>query len=73
MYVRDANHLNRGELVLWHRYEGVPIRLDYAREVLEKLEKIWKRPVHLETYDDDRAVVMSYDGSEHTLQDRSED
>ncbi len=73
VYVRDANHLNRGELVLWHRYEGVPIRLDYAREVLEQLQKIWKRPVHLETYDDDRAIVMSYDGSEHTHQDRSED
>ncbi len=73
VYVRDANHLNRGELVLWHRYEGVPVRLDYAREVLEMLERLWKRPVHLETYDDDRAVVMSYDGSEHTSQDRRED
>ncbi len=71
--VRDANYLNRGELVLHHRYEGVPIRLDYAREVLENLQKIWKRPVHLETFDDDRAIIMSYDGSEHTLQDRSED
>ncbi len=72
VYVRDANHLNRGELVLWHRYEGVPIRLDYAREVLENLHKVWKRPVHLETHDDDRPIVMSYDGSEHSVQDRSE-
>lgn len=73
VYVRDGNHMNRGELVLWHRYEGVPLRLDYAREVLENLQTIWKRPVHLETYDDDRPAVMSYDGSEHTTQERSED
>jgi stage V sporulation protein R len=50
VFVRDGNFLNRGELVLWHRYEGVPIRLDYAQEVLENLFKIWKRPVHLESY-----------------------
>jgi len=73
VYVRDGNHMNRGELVLWHRYEGIPLRLDYAREVLENLHTIWKRPVHLETYDDDRPAVMSYDGSEHTAQERSED
>jgi stage V sporulation protein R len=73
VYVRDANHLNRGELVLWHRYEGVPVRLDYAQEVLENLFKVWKRPVHLETFDDDRAVVMSFDGTEHTHEGRTED
>ncbi len=73
IYVRDGNHVNRGELVLWHSYEGVPLRVDYAREVLEKLQKIWTRPVHLETYEDDRAVVMSYNGEEHTVQDRTEE
>jgi stage V sporulation protein R len=59
VYVRDGNHLNRGELVLWHRYEGVPLRLDYAREVLENLHRIWTRPVHIETFDDDQPIVMS--------------
>ncbi len=73
IYVRDGNHVNRGELVLWHSYEGVPLRVDYAREVLENLQKIWTRPVHLETYEDDRAVVMSYNGQEHTIQDRTEE
>jgi stage V sporulation protein R len=73
VYVRDGNHLNRGELVLWHRYEGVPLRLDYAQDVLRCLYAMWKRPVHLETCDDDRPIVLSYDGTEHTVQDRSED
>ena len=72
VFVRDGNHMNRGELTLWHRSEGVPLRLDYAREVLENLHAIWKRPVHLETHEDDRPIVMSYDGSEHSVQERSE-
>jgi stage V sporulation protein R len=73
VYVRDANFMNRGELVLWHRYEGVPLRLDYARDVLENLHAVWKRPVHLETCDDDRPIVLSYDGSEHRSQERDRD
>jgi stage V sporulation protein R len=73
VYVRDGNFLNRGELVLWHRYEGVPIRVDYAQEVLQNLFQIWKRPVHLETYDDDRPIVMSFDGEEHSHEERTED
>ncbi len=73
VYVRDGNHLNRGELVLWHRYEGVPLRLDYAQEVLENLYLLWKRPVHLETCDDDRPIVLNYDGVEHTVEERRGD
>ncbi len=73
VFVRDGNFLNRGEMVLWHRYEGVPMRLDYAQEVLENLFKIWKRPVHLETYDDERPVVLTFDGEEHSHQERTED
>src|SRR5690606_23002567 len=70
--VVDANFLNRGELVLSHRYEGVPLKLDLARETLENIHQIWKRPVHVETYVDDAPVVMSYDGAEHKTEPRSE-
>ena len=58
----EANHLNRGELVLVHRYEGVPLKLDHARETLENVQQLWKRPVHLETWIDDEPVVLTYDG-----------
>jgi stage V sporulation protein R len=71
--VRDANFLNRGELVLHHRYEGVPLKLDYALETLENVQALWKRPVHLETYVDEEPVVLSYDGVEHTTESRTED
>jgi stage V sporulation protein R len=61
----DANFLNRGELLLVHRYEGVPLKLDQALETLENLQAIWKRPVNLETILDDDPVALSYDGTEH--------
>lgn len=70
--VVDGNFLNRGELVLSHRYEGVPLKLDYARETLENIQYLWRRPVHLETYIDDEPRVMSYNGSEHQVEPRSE-
>src|SRR5690606_40308721 len=71
--VRDANFLNRGELVLHHRYEGVPLKLDFALETLENVQALWKRPVHLDTYVDDEPVLLSYDGVEHTTEPRTED
>lgn len=64
--VADANHLNRGELVLAHRYEGVPLRMDYARDVLENVQRLWKRPVNLETWVDDQPAVLRFDGAHHT-------
>jgi stage V sporulation protein R len=67
----DANHLNRGELLLVHRYEGVPLKIDQALETMEKLQAIWKRPVHLETVVDDEGAVLSFDGSEHGQQSTS--
>ena len=73
IYVKDGNFLNRGEMLLWHRYEGVPLRLDYAHEVLENLQMTWKRPVHLETVDGDRPIVLSYDGAEHHVEARTDE
>jgi stage V sporulation protein R len=67
----EANHLNRGELVLVHRFEGVPLKLDHARETLENVQQLWKRPVHLETWIDDTPVVLGYDGDEHSRDTRA--
>jgi stage V sporulation protein R len=71
--VTAANHLNRGELILTHRYEGVPLKLDLARETLENVQHLWKRPVHLETSVEDEPAVMSYDGETHAVQPRREE
>jgi stage V sporulation protein R len=58
----DANYNNRGELYLHHRHEGVDLQLDYARDTMRNMHKIWSRPIHLETMMDERKRLMSFDG-----------
>lgn len=66
--VVDGNYKNRGELYLEHDYSGVELQLDYARDTLENLQRLWNRPVHLETVLEDNKVVLSFDGSDHQLE-----
>ncbi|MBW2464507.1 MAG: SpoVR family protein, partial [Deltaproteobacteria bacterium] len=65
IYVADANHENRGELLLEHDHQGIDLRIDYAREVLEALHRVWRRPIELHTEVEKKTVRMRYDGSEH--------
>ncbi|NIR51554.1 SpoVR family protein [candidate division KSB1 bacterium] len=65
IYVEDANYLNRGELYLSHKHEGVDLKLNEARDTLTNLFKIWSRPVHVETVLDESKTLLSFDGSEH--------
>ena len=65
IYVRDANFRNRTELLLHHKYDGTELRVDYAREVLKALYRIWKRPVNLETIRDDKGILLTFNGEEH--------
>lgn len=60
--VLDGNYLNRGELYLIHRWEGVDLRQDYALETLKNLHRIWKRPVHIETMVEEKGQLLSFDG-----------
>ncbi|MCB9715394.1 MAG: SpoVR family protein [Myxococcales bacterium] len=69
IYVVDANHLNRGELLLGHRHEGKDLKIDYARDTLRNLERIWRRPVSILTVVDDKPKRVRYDGSEVTISD----
>ncbi len=62
--VVDDNHENRGELYLVHRFDGVPLREDFARETLRALHRLWTRPVHVETVVDQSRVLWSFDGRE---------
>ena len=63
--VVDANHLNRGELVLHHRHEGVDLRPDWAQATLEALFRVWTRPVQVETVVDGKPTRLRYDGQGH--------
>ncbi len=68
IYVVNGNHRNRGELLLRHEYNGVELNMGEAKETLANVQFIWGRPVHLETLVDDKPSLMSFDGTEHTLQ-----
>ncbi|NJM09218.1 SpoVR family protein [Candidatus Gracilibacteria bacterium] len=62
IYVEDGNFNNRGELYLRHRHESVDLKMDYARDTMRNLHKIWTRPIHLETIIDDKKRLLSFDG-----------
>jgi stage V sporulation protein R len=64
--VEDANHENRGELLLRHRHEGVDLHEENARATLTSLERIWRRPVNIITVLDGKPKMLRYDGKEHT-------
>jgi stage V sporulation protein R len=64
--VQDANHRNRGELLLRHEHEGIDLKLDWAAETLENIFRLWTRPVHLETVVEDEPKRLSFDGEEHS-------
>jgi stage V sporulation protein R len=65
VHVQDMNYGNRGELYLIHKFEGVPLDMDKARDTLKNLHRVWRRPVHLETVEDERGRLLTYDGTEH--------
>ncbi|RMG07028.1 MAG: SpoVR family protein [Planctomycetota bacterium] len=63
--VQNGNHENRGELYLVHEHMGTDLDLDHARDVLKNLQRIWSRPVHLETVVEKRRKLLSYNGRKH--------
>jgi len=71
--VLDANHANRGELLLGHQHVGVDLRLDWARDVLENLCLLWKRPVRLATVLKDKQVHLRFDGEDHSILEQDGD
>ena len=64
--VEDANHDNRGELLLHHRHEGIDLDVEHARATLAAIGRVWRRPVNLLTTVDSKAKMLRYDGKEHT-------
>jgi stage V sporulation protein R len=65
IHVVESNYSNRGELYLKHRFEGIPLDQEKARDTLKNLQRIWHRPVHIESIADERALLLSFDGTDH--------
>jgi stage V sporulation protein R len=67
--VVDANFRNRGELYLFHDWSGVDLQFQMARETLTHLQKLWGRPVHIETKEEGEGRLLSFDGEQFTVTD----
>ncbi|MBI5299345.1 MAG: SpoVR family protein [Deltaproteobacteria bacterium] len=63
--VVDGNYKNRSELLLKHNHEGADLKMDWAKETLKALFRIWKRPVRIETIMEGAPKILSFDGIEH--------
>ena len=79
--VQDANHDNRGELLLTHRFEGLELDMRFAEATLRSLEQVWGRPVLVETKLDGKGCLIRCSRGEVEVEeiepsgetDRSED
>ena len=67
IYVVDANHRNRGELLLQHAHSGVDLKMDQAADTLANVQCLWGRPVHLTTVADGKPTTLSFDGTDHAI------
>jgi stage V sporulation protein R len=65
IHIMDANFKNRGELYLQHQHEGIDLDVEYAKDTVQNIHKIWKRTVHLETRLSDKGKLFTFDGKDH--------
>ncbi|MGE4130960.1 MAG: SpoVR family protein [Bdellovibrionales bacterium] len=62
--VVDANHNNRGELLLSHMFEGVEMQPDYMADTMRNIFAIWNRPVAVATILDGDPKIVTFDGTD---------
>jgi len=68
IYVVDGNYANRGELYLAHKHTGVDLEIKFSVETLKCIQKLWRRPVHLQALINEEMVLFSYDGEQSQQQ-----
>lgn len=62
LVVEDGDYQNNGHLYIKHYHEGVDLDVPYLEKTLPSVQQLWGKPIHLETIQDARGVVFSYDG-----------
>ncbi len=60
IYVVDGNFQNQGELLLWHKHQGLDLDLNWMQETLRAISAIWKRPVSLDLEIEGKKKIYSY-------------
>ena len=64
IYVVDGNDHGKGELLLWHKHQGIDLDGKWCKETLRSLHHMWKRPVHLETEVDGQKKRITFHAGE---------
>jgi stage V sporulation protein R len=44
---------------------GIDLRVDWAREVMKALVRVWRRPVEIHTKVENKPTLLRFDGKEH--------
>lgn len=71
MSIVDANHNNRGELLMSHLFEGVEMQPDYMQDTMRNLFALWTRPVAVATVMDGEPKIVTFDGTDFKHQSLS--
>lgn len=63
----DDNYQNKGQLLLKHQYNGIPLDISQAKKVLTRIFDLWGKTVNLKTIDkneqgDEQGKIISYNG-----------
>ncbi|MCC7443106.1 MAG: SpoVR family protein [Bdellovibrionales bacterium] len=66
IYVKDGNFENRGELLLWHKHQGVDLDVKWAEATLRSVSTLWGRPVNVETESEGQKKLLTWKGGEFT-------
>jgi stage V sporulation protein R len=67
IHVKDGNYKNRGELYLEHTFSGPELKLSYAKDTLENVYKLWKRPVSLSTVIGENVTILRWDETGYSV------
>lgn len=62
--VADGDYNGNRELYLRHEFEGQGLDLAHATKALEHVHRLWGRRVHLETKQEGKELVLSFDAKE---------
>jgi stage V sporulation protein R len=64
--VEDGDYKGKRELYLKHAYEGIELDQEYRERTMEHIFYLWNRPVHIESMVNERKVLFTFNGDEHT-------
>ena len=65
IFVKDANFKNKGYLLLEHADTGSELKALEAQKTLENLFAVWCRPVFISTIQEEKRVIVGFDGAKH--------